>query len=265
MRSISRVIESFHHMFGKGRCGMKVGKFLVVLFSTLLVTAALVGAAPSPKQCAEIFVVDSFEAPETPHGLTFDGEYLYCAGRDSDPSNIYKLDTAGTVIGSFTGPGYVTGLAYKDGNIWAATDDNLTISEWTPSGELLQSFEAPGTDSTGLVFQHNFLWNADFNWGDESVAYLHRIMITKNKTIVKTYEAPGLGPEGLAFDGRNLWHVDIYDSKLYKLNPATKVRCEYDIRTFTDGSTPIGLTFDGTYLWMSVQDNAMIYQLDIGE
>ena len=193
---------------------MKVGKYLVVLFSILLVTAVLVGAAPSPKQCAEISVVDSFAAPETPHGLTFDGEYLYCAGRDSYPSNIYKLDTAGNVIDSFTGPDNATGLAYKDGNIWAATDSELTISELTPSGDLLRSFKAPGTDSTGLVFQHGFLWNADFNWG-EPVAYLHRIGITENKIIVKTYESPGPGPECLAFDGMNLWHVDIYDSKLY--------------------------------------------------
>lgn len=249
---------------------MNAGKLFLVLFIILFVAVAQVGAQPSAKHCAEISVVDSFAAPETPHGLTFDGEHLYCAGRDSYPSNIYKLDAAGGVVDTFTGPGSVTGLAYKDGNIWAATDDLLTISELTTSGEVLRTFNAPGSDSTGLVFEHNALWNADFNWG-EPVAYLHRIKITGKKMIVKTYEAPGAAPEGLAFDGVNLWHVDIFNSKLYKLNPATKVRCEYDIRDFTGGDgwgsgvSPIGLTFDGTYLWMAVQDDAMIYQLDIGE
>ncbi len=262
-------IESSHHMFGQRRCGMKVGKYLVVLFSILLVTAVLVGAAPSPKQCAEISVVSSFavtEIPIIPHGLTFDGEYLYCAGRDFNPSTIYKLDTAGNVEDSFAGPGYVTGLAFKDGNIWAATDVELTISELTPSGELLQSFPAPGIDSTGLVFQRNALWNADWNW-NEPVAYLHRITFTRNKRIVKTYESPGPCPVGLAFDGRSLWHGDQCTQKLYKLNPAAKVRCEYDVATLTDGngSEPIGLTFDGTYLWMALMDSAMIYQFDIGE
>lgn len=245
---------------------MKAGKILVVLLFILLLTAVQVFAAPSSKHCAEISVVKSFSAPETPHGLTFDGEHLYCAGRDAHPSNIYKLDIDGNVLDSFVGPGNVTGLAYKDGNIWAATDLELTISELSPSGAILRSFDAPGTDSTGLVFQHNALWNADWNWG-ESEAYLHRIKITPNGMKVKTYEAPGQEPAGLAFDGRNLWHVNQGTSKLYKLNPATKVRCEYDVRDFTGvvGTQPIGLTFDGTYLWMSMIDSAMIYQLDIGE
>ena len=140
----------------------------------------------------------------------------------------------------------------------------------SPSGDVLRSFQAPGTDSTGLVFQNNVLWNADFNWG-ESVANLHRIKIVGNRIKVKTYESPGPGPEGLAYDGRHLWHVDINTSKLYMLNSAAKVMCEYDVPTLTGGDAwgtgvaPIGLTFDGIYLWMSAQDNAMIYQLDIGK
>jgi outer membrane protein assembly factor BamB len=249
---------------------MKAGKFIVVLLSILLLTAVQVAAEPSAKQCAEISIVNSFLAPEQPHGLTFDGEHLYCAGRESYPSNIYKLDMAGNVLDSFVGTGSVTGLAYKDGNIWAATDNHLTISELSPSGEVLQTFDAPGTDSTGLVFQHNALWNADFNW-DEPVAYLHRIMFTGKKMIVNTYESPGGAPEGLAFDGQHLWHVDYSSSKLYKLNPATKIKCEYDVPAIPDGESyvigvnPIGLTFDGTYLWMSMEDSHMIYQLDIGE
>ena len=126
-----------------------------------------------------LVVLDSFDSPDSgltqPHGLAFDGEYLWCAGYDND--TIYKLDASGNIISAFDSPGSSpTGLTFDGNYLWSADDGSLRIYKIdTSTGEVIESFEAPGTDSTGLTFDGTYLWNVECNnsagttnWGDDN-------------------------------------------------------------------------------------------------
>ena len=66
-------------------------------------------------------VVSSFSSPGgIPHGLAFDGTYLWNAAPHAD--KIYKIDpTDGSVLSSFPSPGsYPFGLAFDGTYLWVA-------------------------------------------------------------------------------------------------------------------------------------------------
>ena len=119
-------------------------------------------------------------------------------------------------------------------------------------GEVLQSFNTPGSCPTGLTFDGNYLWLAD-----RKTDLIYQIDITNGKVCHKI-PSPGYWPMGLAFDGKYLWNVDWEEKKIYKLS--TK---EGTIIQAIDSPTPSprGLTWDGTYLWLSDDKTGQISQI----
>ena len=77
--------------------------------------------------------------------------------------------------------------------------------------------------------------------------------------IIRSIDAPGNQPGGLTWDGQFLWNADLYDGKIYKLDPSDgSVIKSFD----SPGNYPRGLAWDGQYLWNADDSNNVIYKID---
>jgi len=119
----------------------------------------------------------------------------------------------------------VTGITFVGKNLYSGDDGSLEITKLKTTGrnagESKNWFSAPGEDCVGLTSDGDILYNADFNWSDGSVAYIHKIKF--NGDHVNSFIAPGLCPEGLAFDGEFIWHTEWRDNIIYKLSVTSHV------------------------------------------
>ena len=91
-------------------------------------------------------IVDLIPSPgNEPRGLTWDGDYLWCA--DAGTDSVYKLDISnGSVISSFpfsieSGYGGITWS--DDDNMWIA-NGSLIYKVNPADGEVLYNFSCPG-------------------------------------------------------------------------------------------------------------------------
>lgn len=134
------------------------------------------------------------------------------------------------------------------------------------TGEIIQSFDTPGSYPTGLTFDGTNLWLADYQTDK-----LYAINPETGK-IVKTIEAPAYWPEGLAWDGEALWNADIkggiplsenYAGKIYRVDPNDGTVLKTLV---APSSGPRGLTWDGKYLWCvdSFSDEVIQFSPDDG-
>ncbi len=128
------------------------------------------------------------------------------------------------------------------------------------TGEVIQSFDTPGSYPTGLTFDGTNLWLADYQTDK-----LYAIDPVTGK-VVKTIEAPAYWPEGLAWDGEALWNADVkggiplsenYAGKIYRINPEDGTILK---TIMAPSSTPRGLTWDGKYLWCVDSDSEEVIQ-----
>jgi len=125
----------------------------------------------------------------------------------------------------------------------------FSFSGFAFTGEVLRSFDIPGSYPTGMTFDGTHLWLADYQ-----TDLLYCIDPSSGK-VVRTIPAPAYWPEGLAWDGEALWNADVkggiplsenYAGKIYRIDPQSGTV----LKTIqAPSSTPRGLTWDGTYLW----------------
>ena len=222
--------------------------------------------------CEGIEVIKSFNSPfsdrSSVHGLAFDNKSIWAAGYEE--SKIYELDIVDNelVIHDYinTPGGHATGITFLGKNIFVGDDEYLFISKiktaGKTSGKVLKEFKSPGFpngDCVGLTTDGKNLWNADFNWNDPNVAYIHKLK--KNGTLIKSYKAPGLTPEGLAYDGKFLWNVDWEQGIIYKLKEsADELEVVYQCHF---GGNPIGITFTKDFLVLTDQATQKIFFLKV--
>jgi len=128
------------------------------------------------------------------------------------------------------------------------------------TGEVVQSFDIPGSYPTGLTFDGENLWLADYQTD------LLYCIDPEDGKVLKTIPAPAYWPEGLAWDGEFLWNADVkggiplsenYAGKIYRLDPENG----QILKTIqAPSSTPRGLTWDGAYLWCVDNDADEVIQ-----
>ena len=123
----------------------------------------------------------------------------------------------------------------------------VTLLAYT--GQIVQSFAAPGRYPAGLTWDGQHLWVSDFH--TDKIYELN----TQGK-VLRTLSSPAYYPIGLAFDGKYLWNADskglipqgdeYHRGKIFKIDPKTG-----DVLKTLDAPTPSpsGLTWDGHYLW----------------
>jgi sugar lactone lactonase YvrE len=124
------------------------------------------------------------------------------------------------------------------------------------SGEVIESHSAPGRFCTGMAFDGDLLWVADYKEDK-----LFRID-TETGRVLGAIPSPGFWPMGLAFDGTHLWNVDGKARKIYKVDP------KYVTVLTTIGAPsrdPEGLAWDGKTLWVSDAKSRKIMKIDLSD
>jgi len=197
----------------------------------------------------EIESYDIIDSPGTnPRGLAWDGEYLWHA--DDSTDKIYKLNTSGTVISSFSSPGdNPQGLTWDGEYLWHAVLSTDKIYKLNTSGTVISSFSSPGTSPRGLTWDGEYLWHAD-----DSTDKIYKL--NTSGTVISSFSSPNTYPIGLTWDGEYLWNVDGDTDKIYKLNTSGTVILSFS----SPGTYPVGLTWDGEYLWNSDFNAQKIYK-----
>jgi len=200
----------------------------------------------------------SIPAPfKCPQGLTFDGEYLWNADRNSDL--MYKINTGdGTVLDSLPTPGYVPrGLTWDGGRIWCVDAEEELIYAVNPATKIVErTIYCPVSRPTGMAWDGEHLWLA----ADRSEE-LHKISSEDGTTIV-SIPAPTPHAWGLAFDGTYLWVSDRYKDKIYMVTPENgDVIFSFD----APGPHSCGLAWDGSKLWNVDYQTDRIYELVVND
>jgi len=127
---------------------------------------------------------------------------------------------------------------------------------WSYPGQVADSLKAPAGFSTGLTFDGQHLWVADYM--ADSLLALDPI----TGKVVRKIASPGFWPMGLAWDGKMLWNVDKLQKKLFQIDPLTG-----EIKQVMDApcSNPGGLTWDGSAIWVSDFKKNLIMQIDMND
>lgn len=124
-------------------------------------------------------------------------------------------------------------------------------------GKIINSFPAPAGFATGMAYDGEHLWVADYK--EDQLSALN----PSTGTVVKQIPSPGFWPMGLAWDGTHLWNLDRKQKKIFRIDPENGT-----ILTTLNapGSDPQGLTWDGETLWVSDgrSDELMVIDMSDG-
>ena len=124
------------------------------------------------------------------------------------------------------------------------------------SGKIVQEIPAPYKRSTGLTYDGNNLWVADYQ--------KHLLICIDPKTgeTVKEIPSPGLWPLGLAWDGTNLWNIDKYQRRIFKIDPDNGTILS---AIGTPSGSSEGLTWVGNTLWVTDSRSDEIMKIDLSD
>lgn len=128
------------------------------------------------------------------------------------------------------------------------------------TGEVVKSYNTPGSFTTGLTFDGKYIWLADRK------ADLIYCIDPANGKVIRNIKSPAYWPTGLAWDGKYLWNADIRGGiplaennvgKIYQLDPKDGTI----MKTIpAPSNSPMGLAWDGKYLWCADNSSHEIIQ-----
>lgn len=134
----------------------------------------------------------------------------------------------------------------------------LLIAAQLPAwpGKVVKAFKTPGNFPTGLVYDGQSLWLADYK-SDQ----IYRID-PSDGTVRDSIPSPGFWPMGLAWDGEHLWNADNKQQKLFQIDPANGRILNV---LGAPSSSPQGLAWDGSALWVSDNRSNEIMRIDMND
>jgi transglutaminase-like putative cysteine protease/glutamine cyclotransferase len=123
-------------------------------------------------------------------------------------------------------------------------------------GKIVKSFPLPGKFCTGLSFDGNYLWVADYK---EDLIYK---VDPASGAVLHQIPSPGFWPMGLAWDGQYLWNIDKQQKKIFKIDTGDgtilntiEAPCDF----------PEGLAWDGNTLWVGDAMENIIMKIDLSD
>jgi glutamine cyclotransferase len=123
-------------------------------------------------------------------------------------------------------------------------------------GKTVKSFPLPGKFCTGLAFDGNHLWVADYK------ADLIYKLDPASGVVLHQIPSPGFWPMGLAWDGQYLWNIDKKQKKIFKIDSHDGTIL-WTIEAPSD--YPEGLTWDGNTLWVGDAMENTIMKIDLSD
>jgi len=178
-------------------------------------------------------------------GMTYDGTDLWIINQpssSSQPAMATEISLAtGTILSTFNLPDhYMSGIAYDNGNFWAATyyPDPGKIYKVSGTGTVLTQIPSPNAQPWDVCLQGSDLWVADYN------AYM-LYKIDQTGAILESHACQNQRPAGVVYDGTYLWYVDgplSANSTLYKvdLGGAGTPAITVPVTTYNYGIVAIG-------------------------
>jgi transglutaminase-like putative cysteine protease/glutamine cyclotransferase len=123
-------------------------------------------------------------------------------------------------------------------------------------GKVVRAFPLPCSFGTGLTFDGDYLWVADYK---TDLIYK---LDPESGEVVHKIPSPGFWPMGLAWDGTYLWNVDRGQNRIFQIDPEDGTV----VRTINSpGRDPEGLTWDGTTLWLGDARANKIMKIDLSD
>ncbi|MBP7053899.1 MAG: transglutaminase [Phycisphaerae bacterium] len=123
-------------------------------------------------------------------------------------------------------------------------------------GKVVHSFGTPGRFCTGVAFDGQSLWVADYK-----ADMLFQVDARTGRTL-RAIPSPGFWPMGLAWDGEHLWNADKGRKKIFEVDPVDGTV----LKTLDAPSeNPEGLAWDGKTLWVSDSKSREIMQIDLSD
>ena len=123
-------------------------------------------------------------------------------------------------------------------------------------GKVVRTLDAPGRFCTGMAFDGEFLWVADYK-----ADRLFKISVDSGET-AGSVPSPGFWPAGLAWDGEHLWNADKKSEKIFKVDPVDGTILK---AIDSPSDEPEGLAWDGRTLWVSDCKNRKIIKIDLSD
>jgi len=108
-------------------------------------------------------------------GIAYDNGDFWVSRYYPDPSWIYKVNSAGTILDDFQAPNNQPwDLCMENNYLWMADYWGDTLYKIDPTdGSLIDSYASEGVDPAGIVWDGNYLWYCDE--GSGSVDYLYKV------------------------------------------------------------------------------------------
>jgi len=212
---------------------------------------------PQPGACWSVSMlpdgtqVGGFAGPATsPHGVAWDGTYLWHA--DDTADYIYQLKRDGTQTGAgFAPPGPdPSGLAWDGEYLWNSDITANYVYHLKTDGTQVGGFPSFGDWPHGLSWDGAYLWI-----GDDNTNYVYQVK--PDGTQVGGFDHPGVYPRGAIWDGTYVWVPGRDAAYIYQVKTdGTQVG---GFAT-PSANSPVSGTWDGEYLWHPIAGIDYIYQ-----
>ncbi|MCK4578790.1 MAG: fibronectin type III domain-containing protein, partial [Candidatus Marinimicrobia bacterium] len=206
-----------------------------------------------PPDVQQVAIIDSFDVPgSSPTGLAWDGEALWMI---DNLENVYRLDTNGTVLSSFTSTMSVSDISWDGQVLWLHNGSILRAIDTT--GAVVEQLSVGHWALSGMTWDGRYFWVADYN---SSLVCKH----ARDGTILLYFgvDITSARPEALDYDGRYLLIGEGNHINRYTPTGA---------RHYSQSLSSVGLAssgrasiaWDGRYLWYSSSGRFKIYKLEI--
>lgn len=182
------------------------------------------------------------------YSILYDGTNLWVNGTGS-PSNLFKVNLSGTVLGGFTvGAPFEPGLAYDGTNLWTADRVGNEVHEVSPTGVVLNTvIMQAGGDPVWVTFDGANIWASNFGTGTV-------VKLSLTGAVLGTF-AVGTSTAGQSvWDGTNLWIVN--GTGVTKMSPSGAI-----LGSITSGLATSSITFDGTNIWLGGANTGVVREL----
>ncbi|MBW2982135.1 hypothetical protein KY343_04610 [Candidatus Woesearchaeota archaeon] len=169
---------------------------------------------------------------------------------------IYKLTTDGTVVDSFNSPGSAsTGITWDGSHLWIVDAQADKVYKVTTFGIIVDTINAPSSSASGLTWCKSYLWVSDST--DDKI-----YRMSTDGTVSDSFNTPGDYPYGLGC-ANDYWilNADMVDQKVYSIEWFSGVaHSDHN----APSSSPYGIAYDGSFYWSSDYTNKRVYKLDPG-